>query len=284
MSRLYKLKTILYLDNLDRQKIIHNGSRLLKKKVLAEWKPINIHGPELMKTLTNAMTYNSNIRINYKNSGWRSILPYGWNTSKNGNVLVMCYKDTGEIRSYRLDRIFDVLVNSDIEQYSDDSSLTWNDFQMPTLPNLEQIIEETEAEVDETLPYDTGLKALTTNELPSQEEIKETDQNIDGEDLNDIVNMPEEEISEPNESDESEETNTSENTDESKESDNTEEDNSEQNESSNENESDNDFENDSEEQSDEDISKDNKNLSEEEIDIDDIDLSDLETVEDKENE
>ena len=200
----------------------------------------------------------------------------------------MCYKDTGEIRSYRLDRIFDVLVNSDIEQYSDDSSLTWNDFQMPTLPNLEQIIEETEAEVDETLPYDTGLKALTTNELPSQEEIKETDQNIDGEDLNDIVNMPEEEISEPNESDESEETNTSENTDESKESDNTEEDNSEQNESSNENESDNDleddFENDSEEQSDEDTSEDNENLSEEEIDIDDIDLSDLETVEDKENE
>lgn len=190
MSRLRRklLNGLKYLDQQDKLKILQSNSRLLRKKVLASWKPINTKGPELLQVLTDAMTYNSGIRINYRNSGWRSILPYGWNTSKDGNTLLMCYKDSGEIRSYRLDRIFDVLINDDLN-INRDESLSWEDFQMPTLPNIDEIIQETEAEVDEPLPYDTALKALTTNQIDESSESEEENIYQDGEDLSEIDNL-----------------------------------------------------------------------------------------------
>lgn len=186
MSRLkWKiLNNIIDLNYREKIKISTGTSRLLRKKVLASWKPVNIKGPELLQVLTDAMTYGATVRINYRNSGWRSILPYGWNSSKEGNTLIMCYKDTGEIRSYRLDRIFDLLINDDLN-INHDESLSWEDFQMPTLPNINEIINETEAEIDEPLPYDEGLKALTTNQPNNNIQ----NNNQDGENLSEIDHL-----------------------------------------------------------------------------------------------
>lgn len=172
----------LYLHALHKQfiRFAFNKSssrRLLKRKryFTAKWNPIDMDHGNPLQVLTDAMTYNATVQINYRNSGWRTILPYGWNSSKEGNVLLMCYKDTGEIRSYRLDRINDLLINDSLLEMMpgdrpDEPSmhLSFNDFKIPTLPNIDEIIDETEAEIDEeqeNLPYDAGLKALTENEI-----------------------------------------------------------------------------------------------------------------------
>lgn len=171
----------LYLHALHKQfiRFAFNKSsrRLLKRKryFTAKWNPIDMDHGNPLQVLTDAMTYNATVQINYRNSGWRTILPYGWNSSKEGNVLLMCYKDTGEIRSYRLDRINDLLINDSLLEMMpgdrpDEPSmhLSFNDFKIPTLPNIDEIIDETEAEIDEeqeSLPYDAGLKALTENEI-----------------------------------------------------------------------------------------------------------------------
>ena len=146
-------------------------SRLLKRQLIAAWHPINLDTSNTLQVLTDAMAYNSTVQINYRGSGWRSILPYGWNSSKDGNILLMCYKNTGEIRSYRVDKINDLLINDSLiesmpNDRPDDVTLTFNDFKIPTLPNLDKIIEETENEVKNEKPYDIGIKALTENEIP----------------------------------------------------------------------------------------------------------------------
>lgn len=83
----------------------------LKRNIFAEWSQINSDDPNLIQYFTDAMTYGYPVQIDYEGSGWRNIQPYGWNTSKDGNVLIMCYKDTGEVRSYRLDKIEDMYID-----------------------------------------------------------------------------------------------------------------------------------------------------------------------------
>lgn len=82
----------------------------------AEWVQMNLQDPNLMQYITDCMNYGYAMQIDYENSGWRTIYPYGFNTSKEGNVLIMCYKDSGEVRSYRFDKIFDMYIN-----YADNS-------------------------------------------------------------------------------------------------------------------------------------------------------------------
>lgn len=167
------------------------SGRLFKRTLTAQWKPVDIKNNNslALQALTDAMTYNATIQINYRNSGWRTIIPYGWNASKDGNILLMCYKNTGEIRSYRIDRIYDLLVNDTLmDKISENNPYTMNfeDFKIPMLPNIDEIIEETENEVNEELPYDVGLKALTDNQVP--DDITKPDQFIDGEDIDEIEN------------------------------------------------------------------------------------------------
>lgn len=85
----------------------------LKKIITSEWQQINPTDPDTIQELTDAMTYGYAVQINYKGSGWRTIQPYGWNTSKDGNILLMCYKDSGEVRSYRMDKIEDIYIDKD---------------------------------------------------------------------------------------------------------------------------------------------------------------------------
>src|SRR3712207_8097746 len=62
--------------------------------------------------------FRSSVQIDYDGSGWRNIKPYGWNTSKQnsngegGNVLLMCYQDSGEVRSYRFEDRKSTRLNS----------------------------------------------------------------------------------------------------------------------------------------------------------------------------
>ena len=149
------------------------NSRLFRKRILAEWVPVDVDSNDFLQLLTDAMAYNTSVQINYRGSGWRSILPYGWNSSKDGNILLMCYKDTGEIRSYRVDRIYDLLVNNDILTLDDEDNMSFQDFQIPQLPNLDEIVDETEKEIDEEMPFDDAMEALTTDEIP--EEYQEED-------------------------------------------------------------------------------------------------------------
>lgn len=164
------------LNKLNNQFIIFaykkNSSRLSRRIKTAKWNPVDMKNGNPLQVLTDAMTYNATVQINYKNSGWRTILPYGWNSSKDGNILLMCYKDTGEIRSYRVDKIYDLLVNDSLfENMPGDRPdepamhMSFNDFKIPTLPNIDEIIDETEAEVEQELPYDAGLQALTDEQV-----------------------------------------------------------------------------------------------------------------------
>jgi len=151
------------------KKINNYNTRLLRKKI-ARWNPIDMKTGNPIQVLTDAMSYGATVQINYKNNGWRTILPYGWNSSKDGNILLMCYKDTGEIRSYRMDKIYDLLIDDNLlaEMPGDrpeEPSMQFNDFKIPALPNIDEIIDETESEDEKELPYDTGLQALTDNEV-----------------------------------------------------------------------------------------------------------------------
>lgn len=167
---------IQQLNKLNNQFIIFaykkNSSRLSRRIKTAKWNPVDMKNGNPLQVLTDAMTYNATVQINYKNSGWRTILPYGWNSSKDGNILLMCYKDTGEIRSYRVDKIYDLLVNDSLfENMPGDRPdepamhMSFNDFKIPTLPNIDEIVDETEAEVEQELPYDAGLQALTDEQV-----------------------------------------------------------------------------------------------------------------------
>lgn len=94
-----------------RKKIVMKKFNKMKKK--AEWTQLNLQDPNLMQYITDSMIYGLPMQINYENSGWRTIYPYGFNTSQNGDVSIMCYKDSGEVRSYRIDRIYDMYIDFD---------------------------------------------------------------------------------------------------------------------------------------------------------------------------
>ena len=189
------------------KRLIKKNHYFVKK---AEWKSVNNYDDRIQE-LTNCMALGIMAKINYQNSGWRDIYPYGWNTSKTqsngdgGNILLMCYKDTGEIRSYRLDRIEELLIDDslienqpvtvndmyEVEDYNSDPS----DFEIPELPNMEQIIEETENEMGQESPFDEGINYLNNdfnennefNEVENFESDNLYDNNIE-EDSNQNIN------------------------------------------------------------------------------------------------
>lgn len=134
--------------------------------------------PNLVQNITNVMAAGGKIDILYNDGQWRTILPYGWNSSKDGNVLIMCYKDTGDVRSYRLDRIQMVRMESTNlsedsmmgqEQQPDGSQEFSSEFDLP--PELN---EESAPITEQELPFDEALDVLNTEvpveEVPIQEE------------------------------------------------------------------------------------------------------------------
>ena len=143
----------------------------------AEWVQMNLQDPNLMQYITDCMNYGYAMQIDYENSGWRTIYPYGFNTSKDGNVLIMCYKDSGEVRSYRFDKIFDMyidyndnsFINNEEPQYEDqnaeeqlifeDQNNELEDFPIiedDTLNNQNNIEDQNEQGIYDDIIYDFG--------------------------------------------------------------------------------------------------------------------------------
>lgn len=153
--------------------------KLINRKMTkhAEWVQMNLQDPNLMQYITDCMNYGYAMQIDYENSGWRTIYPYGFNTSKDGNVLIMCYKDSGEVRSYRFDKIFDMyidyndnsFVNNEEQQYEDqnaeeqlifeDQNNELEDFPIiedDTLNNPNNIEDQNEQGIYDDIIYDFG--------------------------------------------------------------------------------------------------------------------------------
>ena len=147
-------------------------SNNLKRKILADWKPVDVADPNLVYIITDVMATNSQMQINYLNSGWRLISPYGWVTSKNGNILLMAYRDS-MIRSYRQDRILEVLIDDslmfEIEEQPgkmfevEDYHAKPEEYEIPSLPNEEEILEVSEQEKGQEMPYDESLNYMMEN-------------------------------------------------------------------------------------------------------------------------
>ena len=139
----------------------------IEKEIIADWKPFDINDPNLVQEITNIMAANAQMQINYLNSGWRLISPYGWATSKDGNILLMAYKETGEIRSYRFDHILEVLIDDsllvEIEEGPkelfeiEDYNAKPEEYEIPLLPNIDEVLETSEQEIGTELPFDESL-------------------------------------------------------------------------------------------------------------------------------
>ena len=124
--------------------------RLLKR--IAEFAQVDING-DTIQYLTDSMANNLLIKMEYENSGWRTVQPYGWNNSKDNNLLVMCYKADSSVRSYRLDRILQLFVDDSLlqaetgvefEESTDKPQNSPEDYVIPYLPETDDILEMSE--------------------------------------------------------------------------------------------------------------------------------------------
>ena len=156
--------------------------RLGKKrfKKIAEYVSVGL-GDNAIQLITDAMANSQLIEIEYLQSGFRKIAPYGWSVSKDNNLLLMSYKEDSSIRSYRFDRILQVFVDDSLinaynnveQQNVQENNMPNNspdDYLIPMLPNIDQIIEESESEEAE-MPYDDAIESL--------ENAQEVELNID---------------------------------------------------------------------------------------------------------
>jgi hypothetical protein len=151
------------------KRLVKTSKKYHSIKRIAEWNDINVHDSSATQVVTDAMAYDQPIQINYSGSGWRTILPYGWNSSKNGDVLLMCYKNDGEVRSYRMDKIVNILIEDTladmISTYDASFEVKQEDFEMPMLPDIDDIMETTESEDGDEAPYDEGLELLSQDNM-----------------------------------------------------------------------------------------------------------------------
>ena len=136
-----------------------------------------------------------------------------------------------------MDRIHDLLIDDNLlnnmpgDRPNEPAHMTFNDFKIPTLPNIDEIIDETEKEDEEQLPYDAGLKALTKNEViedyqpvntindTEEDSLSEEDINNDNEEINEEDDSFDDDLLDIDDlnldiDDEDENTNTNEDTDE----------------------------------------------------------------------
>lgn len=132
-------------------------------KKTAELKKVDIDD-NTIQYITDSMANNLPIQIQYEGSGWRTIQPYSFTTSQDNNILVMCYKQDGSIRSYRLDRIEqlfveDALISADTgAEFTEDGGSNHSnpsDYEIPYLPEYDDILEMSESEESE--PFNDAL-------------------------------------------------------------------------------------------------------------------------------
>ena len=186
---------------LKNKKIIFKTSKLKK---VADWKDVNVYQNDIINIITDAMSQQSVIKINYAGSGWRNILPYGWYTSKDNNVLLYCYKENSAIRSYRVDKIINLMIDDSLDtDFNNKEENEMEDFEILELPeNNEEIIEISENEKGAETPFDESLEILensfdiSNNDENNNEESMQ-DNNINQEEINKMMSeSPENDLNE----------------------------------------------------------------------------------------
>lgn len=141
-------------------------------KRLAEFEQVKIESDDAIQYITDSMANNMNIKIEYEGSGWRTIQPYSFTTSKDNNLLIMCYKMDGSVRSYRFDRIQQLFVNdllfsnetgSDFQEVGEINHSDPSDYEIPYLPEYDDILEFSENEEGE--PFDEAIDNIESSEV-----------------------------------------------------------------------------------------------------------------------
>lgn len=161
---------------------------LMKRFIYAEYVKINMNDSAI-QLITDCMANSMPIQVEYMNSGWRTVQPYGWNTSKSGDLLMMCYKDNMDIRSYRFDRMLQIfvdesLLNQENNNDQNEDKNNPNNYIIPDLPDDEtdNILEVSENEQGEDKPFDEAIDVLengTDREFNDEDDEFNKDEFID---------------------------------------------------------------------------------------------------------
>ena len=162
------------------------------KKIFSEWQELNLYDPNLMNILNDAMINQIPIELNYEGSGTRDVIPYAFTQTKDGNILLNVYKDTGEIRRYRFDRINNIWIDS-TDQYEEESYEQNNNEQEFMEEDYNNIYnEQYNEEYNEEIPTydDPELNNSNQQQISQEEPIYDEqifDQNQESEEFTDEV-------------------------------------------------------------------------------------------------
>ena len=180
------------VSRLKRKLLRKSYTSRLKRKITAEWIQQDLYDPDLMNKINDAMVNQVPVQINYEGSGYREMIPYSWYTSKDGNVMIQCYRtDTNELRRYRFDRIDEIYLNDDYENGYDETSQGYNNenWNAEEVGNeMEDIFEQNSEEIDMSdYTYDDEDLSGETEDN-QQEQVYDInifdEQNLDGKDEN----------------------------------------------------------------------------------------------------
>ena len=162
------------------------------KKIFSEWQELNLYDPNLMNILNDAMINQIPIELNYEGSGTRDVIPYAFTQTKDGNILLNVYKDTGEIRRYRFDRINNIWIDN-TDQYEEESYEQNNNEQEFMEEDYDNIYnEQYNEEYNEEIPMydDPELNNSNQQQISQEEPIYDEqifDQNQESEEFADEV-------------------------------------------------------------------------------------------------
>lgn len=162
------------------------------KKIFSEWQELNLYDPNLMNILNDAMINQIPIELNYEGSGTRDVIPYAFTQTKDGNILLNVYKDTGEIRRYRFDRINNIWIDS-TDQYEEESYEQNNNEQEFMEEDYDNMYnEQYNEEYNEEIPMydDPELNNSNQQQINQEEPIYDEqifDQNQESEEFTDEV-------------------------------------------------------------------------------------------------
>ena len=162
------------------------------KKIFSEWQELNLYDPNLMNILNDAMINQIPIELNYEGSGTRDVIPYAFTQTKDGNILLNVYKDTGEIRRYRFDRINNIWIDN-TDQYEEESYEQNNNEQEFMEEDYNNIYnEQYNEEYNEEIPMydDPELNNSNQQQISQEEPIYNEqifDQNQESEEFTDEV-------------------------------------------------------------------------------------------------
>ena len=162
------------------------------KKIFSEWQELNLYDPNLMNILNDAMINQIPIELNYEGSGTRDVIPYAFTQTKDGNILLNVYKDTGEIRRYRFDRINNIWIDS-TDQYEEESYEQNNNEQEFTEEDYNNVYnEQYNEEYNEEIPMydDPELNNSNQQQISQEEPVYDEqifDQNQESEEFTDEI-------------------------------------------------------------------------------------------------